>query len=70
MDLSKEKTGIENGSIDQIVSIVSTPKRKGAKIKTPILIYEYTDNPNPLALSQAYEILFEEVLRIRKSKKQ
>ena len=30
--------------------------------------YEFTENPNQMALAQAYEILFEEVLRIRKNK--
>ena len=38
------------------------------KSKIPVIQYEFTSNPNPVALAQGYEILFEEVLRIRKNK--
>lgn len=34
----------------------------------PDVLYEYTDNSDPAALEQAYEILFEEVLKDRKNK--
>lgn len=67
-DLSKNLSR-SNKASDQ-VAVISTPKRRGARIEPPVLNYEYTDKPDPLALSQAYEILFEEVLRRRKSKKQ